>query len=172
MLFYTSPPPFPPHPPTTHTKFWIILYSACPSIRSISLKRIDGISLCFADALTLTISTLLLNVNFCRFTTWLWLLVIVKISFPFNTFWTNWWNLNKFCICMDLNQMLEFLHVIFCKFTTVMTLVCLFIVSFSFPLNFWIHRWNLNSHLLKRDLLVFCIGNYPSRLIYDNLKKS
>ena len=41
---------------------------------------------------------------FCKFTIRLWPLVTVKISFPLNILWTNWWNLIKFCKYLDLNQ--------------------------------------------------------------------
>ena len=41
---------------------------------------------------------------FWKFTIRLWPLVTVKISFPLNILWTNWWNLIKFCKYLDLNQ--------------------------------------------------------------------
>ena len=43
----------------------------------------------------------LLHINFRKYTKQLWPLVIVKFLFSHNIFWTNWWNLTKFCICID-----------------------------------------------------------------------
>ena len=31
--------------------------------------------------------------------------VVILISFPLNTLRTNWWNLTKFCICIDIDKM-------------------------------------------------------------------
>ena len=45
----------------------------------------------------------LLHVNFHRFTTELWSLIIIRISFPLNILRTNRWSLIKFCIGIDLN---------------------------------------------------------------------
>ena len=38
---------------------------------------------------------------FHKFITQLWCMIIVRISFPFNIFRTNRWNLTKFCLCID-----------------------------------------------------------------------
>ena len=76
--------------------------------RSISWERIDGIIPNLAYALTFARSTLgLLRVNFLKYATRLWPLIIVKIVkilFPLNILWMNRQNLIKVCICIDLNQ--------------------------------------------------------------------
>ena len=54
----------------------------------------------FAYALMLTRARLgLLHVNFHKFTTQLWHMVIFKVSFLLNILGTNRWNLTRFCIC-------------------------------------------------------------------------
>ena len=72
--------------------------------RLTSYEQINEIWSDFAYAFILIRSRLgLLCVNFRKYTTELWPLVSVKISFPFNVLWTYWWNLTKFCIhvCID-----------------------------------------------------------------------
>ena len=45
-----------------------------------------------------------LGINFHKFITDLWPLIDVGISFPINFFRTNWQNLTKFCICIDIDK--------------------------------------------------------------------
>ena len=46
-----------------------------------------------------------LNNIFRSFSTALWPLIYVKISFMLNSLWTNWWILIKFCKCIDTDKM-------------------------------------------------------------------
>ena len=40
-------------------------------------------------------------------------LVIVKVWFPLNILWMYWWNLIKFCMCIDLNLITDWYASIF-----------------------------------------------------------
>ena len=89
---------------------------------SIFSEWIDGICSNFAYALTLTRSRLgLFNLNFCKFTTELWPLLLSEFHFfsisceRIDRIWSN------FAYVVSLS-MLGLLHVNFCKFTTVMAL--------------------------------------------------
>ena len=41
---------------------------------------------------------------FAIFLTELWPLIDVRILFPLSILRTNWWNLAKFCICIDIDN--------------------------------------------------------------------
>ena len=69
----------------------------------------DGIGPNFAYQYSLTLTRSrcgVLYVNFHKYTTQLWPLFMVKISFPLNIFLTNRWNLIKFCKCIEIYQFL------------------------------------------------------------------
>ena len=83
----------------------------------------------FAYILILTRSRLgLLRVIFKKFTTQLWPLVIIKITYLHNILWTIWWNVIKVCILT--RSRLGLLCINFRKFTV--ELWPLIIVKFGF----------------------------------------
>ena len=100
---------------------------------SVSWERIDGIWPSFAYTLILTTSGLgLLHVNFHKLITRV-MASDIRILFPLNILRTNWWNLTKFCICIDMTRSrLGLLHVNFHKFLTLWPLID---VRILFPLR-------------------------------------
>ena len=81
---------------------------------SISCELICGFWSDFVYALILTRCRFgWLNNIFRSFSTELWPLFDVEISFMPNILWTNWWILIKFCKCTDIDKMYKLLFVIF-----------------------------------------------------------
>ena len=73
--------------------------------RSISWERIDRIWPNFVCTSTLTRSSLgLLPVIFRKILTELWPLIDVRNSFPLNILRTNWQNLTKFCMHINIDK--------------------------------------------------------------------
>ena len=72
--------------------------------RSISLERMDRISLNFVYALILTRSRLGLLPVIFRIVIELWPFIDFRFSFPFNIYRKNGQNLTKFCLCIGIDK--------------------------------------------------------------------
>ena len=108
-----------------YTKYTVFRLSVVPwfvitfRFHSISWEQMYQIWPSFAYPLKLTRSRFgLLRVNFPKFITELWPLVDVGISFPLNILRTNWWNVTRFCICIETTSRLGLLRINFRELIT------------------------------------------------------